>query len=146
AIMPRATMDKLELIVRAWFVRALPIICTKDWLETWIDFRVAWARVKRPAGATMAEIVARARARTQADADAIAQLVTLAQAIQEHHGPGRAWPLSCRMAAKEIGVGHDTAARLLKMLCVEGVLELVTPAGAKGSHIAAEYRYIDPEQ
>lgn len=141
-IMPGASLDAMEGIVRAWHTRALPNITTKDWLTTWIDFRTAWAKVRKPAGATMAAIVATAKAQMPEDADAIAKLVTLCQALQAHHGNGRAWPLSCRVAANKIGVGHDTAARLLKMLAIEGTIELVTPAGPKGSKRAAEYRLL----
>jgi len=146
AIMPGATIDELEIIVREWHLRALPKIRTKDWLESWIDFRTAWARVKKPSGATMAAIVAVARQQAPPDADAIAQLVALCRALQAHHGAGRAWPLSCRMAGEQIGVSHDTAARLFKMLRAEGLIELVTLAGPKGSQIAAEYRFLAPEQ
>jgi Bifunctional DNA primase/polymerase, N-terminal len=142
AIMPDATMDALEVIVRAWHTRALPVIRTQEWLESWIDFRTAWAKVKRPIGATMAEIVTAAKAQTPADADAIAKLVNLCRAMQKHHGPGRAWSLSCRMAATIIGTGHDTAARLLKMLAEEGTIQLATKAGPKGSSKAAEYRFL----
>jgi Bifunctional DNA primase/polymerase, N-terminal len=140
-IKPDATIDELEAIVRQWHSRALPFITTKDWLTTWIDFRVASARVKRPAGATMSEIVATAAARTPADASAIAKLMALCEALQEHHGPGKAWPLSCRMAANEIGTSHTTAWAMLKLLVIEGTIELVTPGGKKGSLIAATYRY-----
>jgi hypothetical protein len=131
--------------VRTWHTRALPTIRTKDWLETWIDFRTAWSRVKRPAGATMGEIVAHAKAQTPAGADAIGQLLALCRAMQAYHG-GRSWPLSCRMAAQGIGVSRATAARVLKMLVVEGVIELVSPGGEKGSRIAAEYRVVDSQQ
>src|SRR5262249_18120756 len=104
----------------------------KDWFETWVDFRTALAKV-RPHGAAMAEIVAEAQKRTPADADPLRKLVLLCRVMQEFHGPERAWPLSCRVAAKAIGVGHDKAAKLLKLLCLEKVIECVTPAGPKGS-------------
>ena len=144
-IMPDATVIAMEVIVRIWHTRALPIISTKDWLITWIDFRTAWARVRKPAGATMDEIVAAAKAQTPANADVIAKLTTLCRVMQDHYGPGKAWPLSCRMAGSKIGVGHDTAARLLKLLAIEGTIELVTPAGTKGSRRAAEYRFLKGE-
>ena len=141
ALMSTATMDELEPIVRQWHTRALPSITTTDWLESWIDFRTAWPKVKRPVGATMFKIMNTAMAQTPEDADAITKLKMVCRAMQEHHGPGRAWPLSCRMAASVVGKGRDTAARILKMLCSEGTIELVTPAGSKASRKAAEYRY-----
>jgi hypothetical protein len=72
--------------------------------------------------------------------DPIAKLKALCQALQEAHGPGRQGPLSCRYAGKAIGTSDETAARLLKMLVAEKFLELVKPAGAKSSRLAAEYR------
>jgi hypothetical protein len=38
--------------------------------------------------------------------------------------------------------GDVPAARLLKMLVIAGTIELVTPAGTKGSKRAAEYRFL----
>jgi hypothetical protein len=139
--MPTATINELEHVVRQWHVRALPIITTKDWDESWIDFRIAWARIRKPFDETMSEIVAIAKARAPADADVIAKVVALCQSLQEHHGPGQVWPLSCRMAGAIVGVGHDKAARILKMLVIEGVIELVMPRGKNGSGIATEYRF-----
>jgi hypothetical protein len=145
AIIPTASMAELEPIVRAWHTRALPVIRTKDWLVTWVDFRIAWTRIRHPAGVTMAHIAEAARADTPDNADPISRLAALCRALQAHHGPGRAWPLSCRRAGAEIGVSHDTAARLLKLLCAERIIELVKPDGGKGSRRAAEYRYLPTE-
>jgi hypothetical protein len=146
AIMPGASPSELEPIVRQWHTAALPVIRTKDWIESWVDFQTAWAAVKRPFGATMAEIVEAAKTQTPAGADAIAKLTALCRTLQEHHGPGRAWPLSCRTAARIIGVGHDTAARILKLLCREGTIELVTPAGPRECRRAGEYLYLQRPQ
>jgi hypothetical protein len=142
AIMPSASPSELEPIVRQWHTSALPVIRTKDWIESWLDFGTAWAAVKRPAGASMAEIVEAANKQTPKDADAVAKLTALCRTLQEHHGSGKAWPLSCRRAGQETGVSHDTAARILKLLCREGTIELVTPSGPKESRRAAEYRYL----
>ena len=142
AIMPKATMDELEPIVRAWHARALLIIRTKDWLVTWIDFRIAWARVKKPAGATMAKILETAAQGFARGTDPIAKLVSVCRTLQESHGPGRTWPLSCRLAALVMGTSHTTAAAALKLLVVEKVIELTNPGGSKGSGLAAEYRYL----
>lgn len=139
-IMPAATTESLEIGVRDWHTRALPFIQTKNWLTTWIDFRSAWMKVKKPIGAKMAEIVASATAQTPANADDITKLTILCRVLQTHHGPGKAWPLSCRVAGKHIGVSHETAAKLLKLLVAEQKIELVKPGGTKGSHMAAEYR------
>jgi hypothetical protein len=146
AIMPSASPSELEPIVRQWHTTALPVIRTKDWIESWVDFRTAWAAVKRPAGVSMAEIVEAAKMQTPEDADAVAKLTALCRTLQEHHGPGKAWPLSCRRAGQEIGVSHDTAARIIKLLCREGTIVLVRPAGPKCSRRAAEYRYVEGQR
>jgi hypothetical protein len=142
-LMPDAMLEELEPIVRTWHSRALQVIRTKDWLDTWIKFRHAWSNAKRPFGAKFAEIVATAKARTPSQSDAIQKLVELCRAISEHHGPGQSWPLSCRIAGAAIGTSHKTAAAILKLLCVEGVIALVKPAGPKKSGQAAEYRLIE---
>ena len=46
------------------------------------------------------------------------------------------------MAGKILGVGRDKASLLLKLLLAEGIIELVTPGGSKGSKRAAEYRFL----
>jgi hypothetical protein len=140
AIAPDTTPESLEGIVRDWHARALPIIRTKDWPTSWLEFREAWANVKRPAGATMADILAAAAAVTPAIADSIERLKALCRALQEHHGSCRPWPLSCRLAGSTVGISHDTAARILRLLRKEGFIELTTPAGREGSGRAAEYR------
>ncbi|HMF15749.1 MAG TPA: bifunctional DNA primase/polymerase [Gemmataceae bacterium] len=145
-IMPAASLSELEPIVRSWHGHALPIIRTKEWLPTWVEFQIAWAKKKRPIGPRMKDIVAKARARTPADADEICQLRQLCRALQDYHGAGNSWPLSCRQAGKEMGVSHDTAAQMLKLLCTEGFIEPVKEAGPRGSRIAREYRLKDSEE
>jgi hypothetical protein len=142
AIMPDAAANNLRSIVQEWYRRALPYIRTKDFSVSWADFVTAWQAVKVPKGATWTGIVEAARTKPlprEYDGPA-ASLVNLCIALQEHHGPGQAWPLSCRKAGGAIRVSHQTAAKLLKMLRFDSVLELVTEAGPKGSRRAAEYR------
>ena len=138
--MPGAATSDLKPIVQEWFQRALPVIRTKEWEETWIDFRIAWSEVKKPFGATMASIVATAKAKMPVDADSIERMTVLCREMQEKHGRGQAFCLSCRVAAASIGIGHTKAASILKLLCREGVLERVAEGGIKGSKKAAEYR------
>lgn len=148
AIIPKASRDELREIVRDWHARALPFIKTKDFTTTWCDFSRGWEAVKIPHGAALSHVAMTARASPLPEAafgydlPVMQELVSLCHALQQHHGPGKSWPLSCRMAAREIGVGHDTAARWIKLLLADGVLELAVPAGSKESRRAAEYRYI----
>ena len=135
-------------IVQDWYRQALPTIRTKDFTTTWSDFTIPWNRVKVPKGVQFAEVLGSAnsnpipRAALAYDLPAMQHLVALCSALQAHHGPSRAWPLSCRLAGSSIGVAHDTTARYLKLLVADGVLELIAEAGPKGSERAREYRYI----
>jgi hypothetical protein len=148
AVVPSASRDQLRIIVERWYREALPFIRTKDFTTTWAEFTIAWAAVRVPIGAVMGEVIAAAEARPiptvglDYDLPAMQRLVALCAQLQAHHGPGKAGPLSCRMAGNVVGVGHDTAARWLKLLVADGVLELVTPGGSKASKRAAEYRYL----
>lgn len=138
AIIADATPAQLKPIVRDWFDLALPVIRTKDFSESWEDFVIAWGNVKVPVGASIKAIAARA----SIDGDALAKLTSLCLELQGHHGPGEAWPLSCQIAGDIIGVSKERAARLLKVLRFEQVIKMVTPGGPKGSHRAAEYRFL----
>jgi hypothetical protein len=142
-IMPDANGNELKLIVREWFTAALPFIRTKEWGVTWEDFVAAWESVRHTTGGKWEEIVQASRCSTVDTGDhdgAAAAIIRLAAAIQQHHGDGVPWPLSCRKAGIVAGVSHTRAARVLKMLVFDSVLELASPAGPKGSRIAATYR------
>jgi hypothetical protein len=144
AIIPTASVEELLEIVRQWHGRALPFITTKDFSTSWEDFGLAWLNVRSPIGVIWNGIVQKAAASASAGfEDAHARLVNLCAALQEHHGPGKPWPLSCRKAAKVIRVPYQKAARLLKLLQFEKVIKLVKAAGPKGSARAAEYQFLE---
>jgi len=145
ATAPDADAAKLRPIVRQWFELALPFIRTKEWSVTWEDFIVAWQGVKHPVGGQWSEIVQASKGITVDTGDhdgAAVAIIRLCAALQAHHGDGNSWPLSCRKARDAVGVTHERAARILKMLIFEGMLELVQPAGKKGSGIAATYIFL----
>jgi hypothetical protein len=147
--MPDARAPELRVIVQEWHSRALPVIRTKDFATTWVDFVVAWERIRVPEsdGDIITAIMAKARAmRTPEaglvyDTEPMRLLVALCAALQEYHGSS-SWPLSCRVAGECIGVSHMTAARMLKTLCFDGAIEMTRAAGSKHSETAAEYRYL----
>jgi Bifunctional DNA primase/polymerase, N-terminal len=144
SIMPDGTARELKPIVRAWYEKALPVIRTKEWAESWEDFVSAWHRVRVPAGATWEEVTRKAamiNVDTGEHIGASASIIRLCAALQQHHGLGHAWPLSCRKAAEYAGVTHERAARILKTLVFENVLEVANAAGPRGSKKATEYRF-----
>jgi hypothetical protein len=68
----------LKAIVAEWHRRALPVITTKDFAETWSDFQIAWLAVKAPHGATVHAAYDAARRAPQAYIDGNAELGVLA--------------------------------------------------------------------
>jgi bifunctional DNA primase/polymerase-like protein len=144
AIMPNANSAELKPIIRQWFEMVLPVIGTKDWAVTWEDFVGAWTSAMYPVGGNWDEFVQMANEMvvdTRGHDGAVADIIRLCAALQAHHGPGKVWPLSCRLAGEYAHVSHERAARILKMLVFEDIIELVSPGGKKGSKQAAEYRF-----
>ena len=66
------------------------------------------------------------------------RLTSLCFQLQRQWGD-RPFPLGCRKAREFLNVSKTEAARLLKALCFDGVLELVS-VGTKTSGKASEYR------
>jgi hypothetical protein len=144
-----AEIRTLRPIVERWHSRALPVIGTKPFLETWADFVHAWENVKVPAGKGAVET-----AFTQAVASVpppiatnlygqgpIVLLAALCRELQRIAGDGEFY-LDCRTAGKLIGVAHTTAWEYLNVLCADGVLA----AGAKGNQIkASRFRFVKVE-
>jgi hypothetical protein len=134
----------LRQYVEWWHELALPVIATKEWEESWYDFRSAWELVKFPAGegpiATMYEKAISKKPPKCADMYQQSQLKALVALCRELQRVAGEEPffLAGRVAAEQIGVDHKTAARWLKMLCMDRVLEL---AERGTRHQASEYRY-----
>jgi hypothetical protein len=155
-ILPADTArNTLRECAREWHSQGVAkgFIGTRDFTSTWIDFATAWDAIRSPEGSTFAAIVATAKAMpTPAtalafyDAPTMHMLVQLCAALQKFHGVGNPWPLSCRLAAEHIGIDddHKAAAKMLKTLVFDGLLELVKIGTIKGRR-ASEYRYITPE-
>jgi hypothetical protein len=146
AIMPSATMSELKPTIQEWHRRAIPTIATKQWDVTWEDFQIAWGNVKHPYKNDIQSILDATLPTMHVDIGhhegAAAKLLTVCAALQKHHGPGVAWPLSCRLSADLAGISYPRAARILRMLTKQEALILAKPGGPKGSGIAAEYLYV----
>jgi len=144
SIIPAAGSSELKPIVREWFTAALPFIRTKEWSVTWEDFVAALESVRHATRGKWDELVLASRSSKLDTGDhdgAVAAILRLAAVLQQHHGDGVPFPLSCRKAGEAAGISHERAARVLKMLVFEGSLELVSPAGIKGSRVAATFRF-----
>jgi hypothetical protein len=135
---------KLLPIVKKWHEMALPFIGTKAFEETWYDFRSAWSSIKFAIGE---EPIAIMFAKSISEpipkcAEAYEQpqlraLIALCRELQQNAG-SEPFYLAGRVAAQQIGVDHKTAARWLKMLCMDRVLSLAERGTRQH---AAEYFY-----
>ena len=137
----------LRPYVRCWHKMALPVIGTKPFEETWIDFLKGWPRVKFPKGSDpMAAALANAvaakmpAAAVEYEQEQLRLLVSLSRELQRVSGDSPFF-LSCRTAGRLLGVPFKTANRWLFLLVEERVLELVTKGDAS-SMLANRYRYI----
>lgn len=123
-------------VVQEWHRRASPVIKTKPFSETWIDFLAGWQRVRVPVGQGVIE-TAFQRAKEslspptvveQFGEGPIALLGSLCRELQRINGE-KEFYLDCRTAGRLIGVDHVSAWRYLRAFCEVGILE----AGDKGS-------------
>jgi len=142
-----ASWKVLRPYVEYWHQQALPVIETKPFEETWIDFLKAWPKVKFPKGsepmalalewARIAELPEEAYRYEQ---EPLRQLVSLCRELQRVSGEFPFF-LSCRTVERFLGVGFKTANRWLFLLVEEGVLEIVRKGSMVGRR-ASRYRYV----
>lgn len=137
----------LEPIVREWHRRALPVIRTKPFEETWIDWLKAWPKVKWPAGKGPLDEVFRRSLHNPLPDTALRyeqrelrQLVAFTAELQRSAGD-RPFFLSCRSAARLLGVSKATASRWLFVLVQDRALEEVLK-GDWETKKASEYLYL----
>jgi len=137
----------LRSIVREWHRRALPVIGTKPFEETWINFLRAWPRVKHPKGTgPMAQIFARAVKATipqvaeRYEQPQLRLLVSLCRELQRAAGDSPFF-LAVRTAGRLLGVDTSTAWRWLFLLEQDGIL-MVEVRGDQRTRKATRYRYI----
>lgn len=155
-----APAESLESVARAWWRVALNAIRTKEWEETWSDFRNAWETVRFPIGTgAVSEVIRLATAdpgplpaglarRPGADLELpVRKLHAACRALQtaaEMRGADTFF-LSWRTAAFECGFkgenGYRTAGRWLERFVRANLLELVVRGiGGTKARLASEYR------
>ncbi len=140
SLYPAASADDLAPIFRRWHRLALAGIRTKNFEESWVDFKVAWKKSTYPYGASLESALAdlpeappflirdNYGPRTQ-------QLIRICLALQRFAGKTPFF-LGCRKAGELLGVSHTSAANFLQMLVDDSILRLVT----KGSgQLASRY-------
>jgi hypothetical protein len=140
-LMPNATAGEIHPIVFSWFRRALSVIETTDWSETWRDFRWAWQRAAIPISRSLPMKVMSGAAWSAKDAGADSRDTLLAACVAMSSSIDGSFHLSVRTAANIVGLGKTRAWELLHDLVNDGSLVLVAP-GSRGSTArnAAIYR------
>lgn len=136
----------IKPILREWHRRALPVIGTKPFDETWADFTYGWPRVKWPKGDNILKqaiekaikaknILPEAQGYDSAETQL---LVRVCFELQKMTDKEPFW-LSCRNAGNILGISHTEANKRLKMLVADEVLQEVQ----KNTNLRATwYRYI----
>ncbi len=132
----------LKPFVRTWHKRALPIISTKSFTETWTDFIRGWDAAKIPPSANVVQL-ALARSRENPAPEAAAhdsepakRLISLCRAMASIKQP---FFLSRYTAAPLIGVSPQQTGDYFRMLMAEGLLTVVE----KGNQYRANrYRWM----
>jgi hypothetical protein len=129
----------LKAVVTLWHARALPVIRTKEFEETWHDFETAWLAAKRPHGIAVHVAFQAAQRAPLGPIDDNADLGVLASLCRYLAGADGRFYLACRTVEALFGVSRMTAWRWLKALQFCGVIELLTKGTLK-AHRASEWR------
>lgn len=145
-VYPQATKQELREIAKQWHARALPVIGTKDFATTMIDFMRGWEKVKQPHGATMQKITSSINhsAPLPPGIEALGygahgnHLVRLCMALQEHQG-NEPFFISARQTGEQLGIHFTDASKILAALVADGVLTLVSKGVGK---VASRYRFV----
>ena len=140
-------LAELKPFLRDWHQISLPNMREKSFDINWAEFVEAYgyvdpSRCVDPVDQAVSrigsmELPAEA---LQYDTQLTQRLVALCAELSRTSANGVMY-LSCRRAADALGTtDHASVARLLKMLCTDGVLELVEPGGPH-TNKASRYRY-----
>jgi len=146
---PISKAHELKPIFEIWWHSALPLISTKDFDESWIDFLNAWDNVKYPLGSAMTRIASGLPDRLITNDASIygnkgANLLELCIRLDENqkiNWNDEPFPLSCRIAGDVLGINRNYANSLLSLLTKDGFLILVT----KGNSVRANRYRLNPK-
>jgi len=117
----------LRVIVMEWHRRALPVIRTKGFAETWSDFQIAWQRARVPYG-TKARAAYEAARRAPwpliDDCTDLGVLAAMCEHLSRADKVGRFY-LGCRTVEDLFGVSRMTACRMFQALQFYGIIVCV---------------------
>jgi hypothetical protein len=129
-LFPNASPAELRSVVRDWHTRALPLIRTKPFTDTWTDFIAAWSCCRCPAGKSFKAAAEAAEAgHVPAVCDELGydgdlrRLAALCYQLQLQWGD-HPFPLGCRLAGTFLGASKNDANRMLNALAFDQVIRL----------------------
>jgi hypothetical protein len=133
----------LKAILIEWHRRALPVIGTKEFAVTWVDFQTAWLNVKVPYGASVSAAYAAAVAAPYPAIDDIPELGVLAALCKNlsDSSTGLRFYLASTTVERLFGVSRMTGWRWLVSLEFQGIIKLITN-GTQRDRQASEWRFI----
>lgn len=142
------TFGEAKHWVQEWHSMALPNVRTKGFTDSWIDFAIAWSRVRVPLGFQLAETWRRAQAEPEPaeandyDEPVIKGLVRLCRTLAGLSSDGRFF-LGSHAAARLMGCEQMQVWRALRLLEVDGLLEVMHRGHAgHGGDGAARFRWL----
>ena len=143
-----ASNEEIHGIFSLWWHRVLPVIGSKDFDESWTEFKIAWANVKNPYGASMDKIKEglpdpSIQNDGSVHGDMAANLLELCIRLddnQNKHWNSDPFPLACRTAGEILGITRYYANNLLSLLTKEGFLEVT-----KGNTVKANRYRLNPK-
>jgi len=134
ASLSTANSSELEAVVRHWHRLARPVIRTKDWNTSWVDFVDAWERLRYPIRDCPALELAPPWLLDDAPEQVLGyadeptrRLFKLCRALDAQTG-GEPFYLSCRTAQDICAFTNTmTASHRLKTFVDQGILDLIRP-------------------
>lgn len=145
-----AEIASLRSIVKAWHAKALPVIGTKPFSETWADFISGWAKVRHAVGHGPIDRAFRRALKRRPPKRAVklygvddpaVKLAALCRELQRGRADGEFFHLDCRTVGRLLDVSAMTASRLLSALVVDGIL-VAGEKGSRAKHKASEFCYV----
>ncbi|KKK53033.1 hypothetical protein LCGC14_3098850, partial [marine sediment metagenome] len=140
--------EELKGFVEEWHSQALPVIGTKPFIETWIDFLKGWPKVKWPVNEEFIPMILTKAQSNPVDGYDDPRLSVLAAICRELHGiNGQKFYLATRTAGKLLGVSHTMISRWLFLLEHDRLIETVVKGGtSENPRKATRFRYIGPQR
>lgn len=137
---PTASADDLAPVFRRWHHLALEGIRTKDFEESWVDFKVAWKKCNHQFGSKLDSALSvlpdiPPQLLNPNYGERTLKLIRICLALQKQ-AESTPFFLGCRKAGELLGISHTNAANYLQMLADDGILKLIS----KGSgQLASRY-------